>query len=126
MKWPWVSRVAAANGAMVAAADVRAAWVADRDALRAEQAGMVTQIAMLEQDKAALKETHEKLRALCNAFEKKQRDLDHPPISAEELQALLRRHAFVQSKCEALERHNAELEKQLHPPEPGTQLEVVR
>lgn len=98
MKWPWVTRAAYA--------ELEARWKRDTG-------GLSALLAQSQVELGSARETNEKLRKLCNEFERKQRDLDDPPISAEDLAAHLKLVSELQSENGALFRVNAELQAAL-------------
>jgi hypothetical protein len=52
-------------------------------------------------------------RAELGELKRKLTDYEQPPIESGDLQSLLKRHAFLQTKCAALERENEQLKARI-------------
>jgi hypothetical protein len=80
--------------------------------------GLATELARVHELHRNTLGTLGQMTAHAKSMEAKLRDLGEPPISTEDLRALLKRHSFIQAKCEALEKRCAELEAKVNMPEP--------
>lgn len=101
MNWPWVKRGVAES----LRADVATALK--------DLAGMATAIAIRDAEIDGVKRTLANMTIHCKMLETRQRDLDAPVISAEDLDKLHKQHAFRIRQVESLEEHNKKLEAEL-------------
>lgn len=81
----------------------------ERDALLEERKTLVreggraaTRVAELEEQAHVREASLRNLAELCRQLERKQRDLDEPPISSEDLQGLMQRKGFLERQNEVL------------------------
>lgn len=97
LRWPWVSRRAADRLANE--------WLGlktDLDLARKQIRELSTAVALRDQELEGTKGTLANMILMCRELEKRQRDLDAPPISSEDLEKLLKRHALVQRQLEGV------------------------
>lgn len=126
MRWPWVSRKHFERIEYEAASRITTLEVhleaqrkfvdrliASDTGHKRDLVGMATAIALRDQEIDGLKATLANMTLHCKALETKQRDLDAPVISAAELDALHKQHAFRIRQVESLTAHNERLEAEL-------------
>jgi hypothetical protein len=114
VRWPWVSRKRLAVAEVVANEQIDLHIAAKRNI-----AGMVTAIAMRDQEIDGLRVALANQASLNRDLETKQRDLEAPQMSAADLEALHKQHAFRIRQCEAyaatVEKLEAELDRLKRP-----------
>jgi hypothetical protein len=115
VKWPWVrrSRFEAARCESIAVQKDAERLRVDGMQLRSLGQELATRLAMATEELKGKQMTLANMAVHCRELEKKQRDLDAPPISSDDLEKLLKRHALVSRQLETLvEQLNRALKEQ--------------
>lgn len=111
LQWPWVSRwrLDKAERLIRAANDLSAAQQMDAVNYRKTIAQLISERSYMADQVNNSKTALETLRTHCNDLERKQRDLDMPPISSADLEKTLKRMSFLQTQNAELIRVNEQL-----------------